>query len=52
MGAKERLCGNVQSVNKMHISLLLNTGGSSLKGLLKTTVVTLDNCKYAAKLIH
>ena len=52
MGAKERLHGKIQSVNTIHISLQLGTVESLLKGLLKTTVVALDNCKYVAKLIH
>lgn len=52
MGAKERLRGKVQSVNKMRISLQLSIVESLLKRLLKTTVVSLDNCKYVAKLIH
>lgn len=52
MGDKERLNGKVRSVNKMPISLQLSTVESLLKGLLKPTVVTLDNCKYVAKLIH
>lgn len=52
MEAKEKLYRKVWSVNKIHISLQLSTVESLLKGLLKTTVVTLDNCKYVAKLIH
>lgn len=51
MGAKERLQRKGQSVNKMCISLQWNTVESLLKGLLKT-IVTLDNCKCVAKLIH
>lgn len=51
MEAKERLYRKVWSVNRIHISLQLSTE-SLLKGLLKTTVVSLDNCKYVAKLIH